>query len=267
MDNNLIKPISGTHSVKEVVISLAVKPVIKKAKDYNVLMELGFPLHGRFTKFDLLNTIETKMDSRTMIPQVTENYVSGFKFSSFSQDGKLKDLIQCQERKAEQISFITYHTLKYASWSDFVASAMYSLKAISEISNGCNIVAAGLLYIDEFYTQNSSYEPSLIFNKEANDLPRSMFDSDLVDYNMLTNKACKYGIYTDGLSIKMFDEKERKTVRITDNMSFELNKQPLGTFLKQAQTIFTYFKDENQNLLRGILSSEALECIGLNKFD
>lgn len=265
MKSNLISPISGNHSVKEVVLSLAVKPIIKNPEAYKSLIETDGALHGRFAKFELLNTTETKFDSKTLIPQVTAHYVSGFKISSFSQDGKLKDLIQCQERKNEQISFITYHTLSYVHWSGFAKDAFHALKAIGKFISGSEIVAAGLLYIDEFYVQNANYSADLIFNEEAKDLPKSLLCSDTADYQLQTNKTCRHGKYTDGLSIKVFNQKERKTIRITDNMSFVLPQQPLGMFIENAEKIglFDVFKNENQNVLRDILSEEALICIGL----
>ena len=253
------------HSIKEVVISFVVKPELEDLEGYENLMSEGGSLHSKYNIFEKLNIVEKQFDSKNLQMKKERKYVSGFRFSDKAEDGTIRNVIQGQTRNRIKSGLFTFHTLNYDRWTNFITSCISDAKAIAGYKDIYEISEAGLLYIDEFYFAEVEYKPEQIFRVGSKHLPQGMFDSDIADYKLSTNKNCGIGGYTDIFSIQVYNDLNKKTIRITDDMHFGLQKMSLRNFLNDAdpERLFRNFKEANHELLKEVLSDNALSLIKL----
>lgn len=256
---------SEQHSVKEAVISFSLKPKLNNPLIYEKLLEEGAPLNGRYHKFEPIVVQDIKIDGRlnqTDIKGVTEK---GFKFIGF-EGGKTSEIIQAIPQLNQTI--LTFNTVNYINWSKYLKSSLSDAKAISSIDTNLLLESLGVMFVDEFYFQkHSTYIPTEIFDLNSPQLPKSVFDSDSTYYNLSNHKNADGFDYMENLSIQVFNdmEYERKVIRITGNIMSFISPVSFSHSLESEELLkyLNFGHEQNKSMLRGLLSKNALNMIGL----
>lgn len=257
--------VSQQHSVKEAVISFILTPKLSNFSAYEELVEKGMPLHDRYQKFEPIFVKEIKVEANLQETKVDGINDRGFKILRF-EDERVSDIIQAIPQPNQTL--LTFNTVNYKGWSEFLPNSMESAKIIANVYSGSKLEGIGVMFIDEFFfEEQSKYNPKEIFNLDSPNLPQSIFDSDRTDYNLSNHKISEGFDYMENISMQLFDEDERgrKIIRITGNimsyiqpLSFKevINSSDLRQYLDFAH-------DKNKEMLRSILSTDALKMIGL----
>ena len=215
----LLHTIKEGHSVKEAVLSFIVTPQIQDPLSYKQLIETG-NLAESYHKFEPVKTVEVRMDINPINTQYKTITDSGFKFIGF-KNGKATNIIQGLNQPNSGV--FTFNTLNYTRWSDFVTFALNSAGIIASFNSNYKVLSFGLLFIDEFYFEDvKNYIPNELFNDKSRNLPQGIFDSVIMDYNLVMRRNKGEKIYQENLSIKIFDEGIKKTIRILDNIIFQI---------------------------------------------
>lgn len=255
--------ISDKHSIKEAVVSFILSTKITEIDTYRNLVGEEGALHDKFQKFEVLNIQGVQMSQQLDQTNLCTTKELGFKLVSF-EDGKTKDVIQALPQ--HQNTVLTYNTVKYVAWDEFKARVTDSISEISKLDPNLNIIGVGVMFIDEFYFDKySDYEPSVLFNVQSKNLPESILDSDLVDYNLNTQSKKNDINYIENISLRVFNQNEKKIIRITGNTMILVNHISFNNALKEAPIdgYLDFGHDENKAMLRDILSSQTLKIINL----
>ena len=257
--------VSQQHSVKEAVITFALTPKLTNSSEYEHLLEEGASLYGRYHKFEPIVVQEINVDARLNQTEVKGIREHGFKLIRFD-GGKTTNIIQAIPQPTQTL--LTFNTVNYVRWSDYLQECMTDAKAISTINQNLLMASLGVMFVDEFYfKEHDKYNPEEIFNLNSSNLPKSIFDSDFTDYNLSNHKTNSGFDYIENLSIQVCNDMEngRKVVRITGNIMSFISPVMFADALNTAD-ILTYLNfghDQNKNMLKSILSSDALNMIGL----
>ena len=214
--------ISEQHSVKEAVITFTLTPKITCPSDYESLLVEGASLYGRYHKFEPIVVHEIKnVESRLDKAEFKRVRKDGFKLLRFDA-GKTTNIIQAIPQKNQTL--LTFNSVNYSRWQNYLSECLKDAKAISLINRNLLVESLGVMFVDEFYfKEHNKYNPEEIFNLNSPNLPKSIFDSDLTDYNLSNYKVNSGFDYIENISIQVFNDMERqlKVVRITGNiMSF-----------------------------------------------
>lgn len=257
--------VSQQHSVKEAVISFIITPKLNNFSAYEKLIEKGRPLCERYQKFEPIFVKEIKVEANLKETKVDGINDRGFKILGF-EDGKVSDIIQAIPQPNQTL--LTFNTVNYKGWRDFLPNSLKSARIIADTCSESKLEGIGVMFIDEFFFEEQcKYNPREIFNMDSPNLPQSIFDSDRTDYNLSNHKVSDGFDYMENISMQLFDEDElgRKIIRITGNiMSYikplcfkeVINSSDLCNYLDFAH-------DKNKEMLRSILSTDALKMIGL----
>lgn len=255
--------VSQQHSVKEAVISFTLSPKLKDFSNYEDLTKEGNSLYGHYQKFEPIFVQEIKVN-----PDLTEvkgKKDRGFKMLGF-EDGKVSDIIQAIPQPTQTL--LTFNTVNYKGWSDFMPKSIKYALSIAEIDKDLKLEALGVMFVDEFFFEEQSrYDPKEIFNLDSPNLPQSIFDSDRTDYNLSNHKVSDGFDYMENISMQLFNEADfgRKVIRITGNIMS--NVQPLSfkevLESKDLRDYLDFAHNQNKIMLRSILSEGALKMIGL----
>ena len=123
------------------------------------------------------------------------------------------------------------------------------------------------MYIDEFYFEDEKeYDPKVLFNLESRNLPKGIEDSDFVDFNFnLRRYRDNQRNYFENVSIKVFTEEKKKTIRITENLTFEVESMKFTDILDSPylNDSLDFCHNENKNTLKDILNSNVAKIINL----
>lgn len=256
--------IKDSHSVKEAVMSFTVSPQIQDPHGYGKLLETGQSLADTYHRFEPVKTVEVRMDINPINTQYKTITDSGFKLIAF-KNGKTTNIIQGLNQPNSGV--FTFNTVNYSRWSDFAPFALDSAKKIAAHNPNYKVLSFGLLFIDEFYFDSiNNYVPDQLFNTTSKNLPQGLFDSAFMDYNLVMRRNKEGKLYQENVSIKIFDEGSKKTIRIIENITFLI--QPLNFLeLLNAPVLLSYMDfihKENKSILIDILNPDVSNLIGLN---
>lgn len=251
------------HAIKEAVVSFQVLPKINTPMDYRQLLDEGFPLHGLFHKFEPVKQRAINVKAGLNDTVVDEVVDTGFKMIAF-KNGKTSNAVQALPQ--DRYSVFTFNTVDYEGWRKFKDSCIGTAKAIAAFKGDYVVKAFSLMYIDEFYfDENTKYNAEALFNLDSRNLPKGIEDSDFVDFNFNLKRHKDGFDYFENFSIKVFDEGEKKTIRIIGNLTFEiaptsfikvLDSEDLNKYLDFCHT-------ENKNKLKDILNPDTAKLINL----
>lgn len=251
------------HAIKEAVISFTISPQIINPSSYCVLLNEGQPLFGKYHKFEPVKLKEVKIESDLNNQTVESIKDAGFKFIAF-KEGKTSKIIQGLPQPRHAL--LTFNTVDYQGWTQFKEESLDVAKNIASFQPIYLVHAFSLMYIDEFYFDNGSkYNPKELFNLESRNLPRGIEDSDFVDYNFNLRRHHEGRNYFENVSVKVFNEEQKKTIRITENLTFEIQVMPLVNVLEKSdiKTYLDFIHEENKKMLRDILSPQIIQMIKL----
>lgn len=256
----------GDHSVKEAVISFSVSPKITDISPIERLLESGMAFHEQYHKFEPVNIREVKVNTQTDQTDIDKVIERGFKIISF-EDGKTSNIIQGIPQPTHTI--LSFNTLKYKGWTDYMTRSLKGAEAIAEAVKATLMLSnIGVMFVDELYFEDKdAYRPEEIFNLKSRNLPSTIIESDMADLTLSTHKSSGDIDYMENISIQVFNDREsgRKVIRITGNIMSALAPAPFGEAL-QSDSLKRYLgfgHNKNKEMLRDILSENALKMIGL----
>lgn len=254
-----------SHSVKEAVMSFTVSPQIQDPHSYGKLLKTGQSLANTYHRFEPVKTVEVKMDINPINTQYKTVTDSGFKLIAF-KDGKTTNIIQGLNQPNSGV--FTFNTVNYSRWSDFKSFTLDSAKKIAAHNPNYKVLSFGLLFIDEFYFDNlNNYIPEQLFNTTSKNLPQGLFDSAFMDYNLVMRRNKEDKLFQENISIKIFDEDNKKSIRIIENIAFQIQPYNFVELLNNAvlHSHLDFIHKENKSILIDILNPEVSNLIGLNR--
>lgn len=259
----LLHTIQEGHSIKEAVLSFTVTPQIQDPLSYKRLVEIGGALSESYHKFEPVKTVEVKMDINPVSTQYKTITDSGFKLIGF-RNGQATNIIQGLNQPHSGV--FTFNTVKYSRWHEFTPSVLNSAEKIAAFNPMYKALSFGLLFIDEFYFEDvGNYIPNELFNDKSKNLPQGIFDSAIMDYNLVMRRNKEGKVYQENLSIKIFDEGIKKIIRIIDNITFLIRPLNFIELLKNPilRSNLDFIHNENKSILIDILNPEVSSLIGL----
>ncbi len=260
----VLKPVSGKHSIKEAVITLFLATPIIKPERFEVLIKEQFK--ETFQKFESFGQVQIQFKGKeggkveTTAPVTQENV--GFKFQRF-EDGKT--VVALQGINDLLRNFISYHSLNYSKWTSFRTDFKTVIGIISNFHPNLFVNAFSLHYIDEFiWDSKTEIETVKIFNEESTLLPKEFFGCRLNNYQFTTIKNNKFE-YFDRLEIKV-EETAKKIITISHNVIQNLNDNfALDELIKNAdfEEMLDIAHTHNKKTLVNILTKEVCDLIDI----
>ena len=249
------------HAIKEAVISFTVSPQIVNPTKYIDLINEGQPLYGKYHKFEPLKLRELKVETGLDTNTIVSERDAGFKFIAFNE-GKACSVIQGLSQP--RFGIFTFNTINYKGWKSFKEDSLGAAEGIAKFQDIYTVNAFSLTYIDEFYFDNErDYKPNDLFNLESRNLPKGIEDSDFVDFNFNLKRHQEYD-YFENFSIRVFNECSKKTIRITNNLTFEISPILFTEILKSdIEKYLDYIHKQNKKTLKDILNENVVELIKL----
>lgn len=244
-------------------MSFTVSPQIQDPHSYGKLLETGQSLATTYHRFEPVKTVEVSMDINQIDTQYKTTTDSGFKLIAF-KNGKITDIVQGLNQPKSGV--FTFNTLNYTRWSDFEQFALDSAKKIAAHNPNYKVLSFGLLFIDEFYfDESNSYVPEQLFNKSSKNLPQGLFDSAFMDYNLVMRRNKNNKLYQENISIKVFDDGNKKTIRIIENITFQIQPYNFVELLNNSilHSHLDFIHQENKSILIDILNPDVSNLIGL----
>jgi uncharacterized protein (TIGR04255 family) len=250
------------HSIKEAVISFTVTPQIQNPGEYQKLLADGKPLASMYQRFEPVKTVEVQMNMNALGPQYNVKHDSGFKMIGF-KNGSATDVIQGLNQP--NVGIFTFNTVNYIGWQNFYSQAIDSATRIVEFNPNYQVRSFNVLFIDEFYFVENAYQPDELFRRGSKNLPEGIFDSSVIDYNLVMQREKEKKYYQEEMSIKVFDETGKKTIRIIGNITFKIDPVPFAQLLKmpELRSHLDFVHNENKANLIDILKPEISTLIGL----
>lgn len=255
--------IQDNHAIKEAVLSFTITPQIVNPNNYGRLLNEGGPLYNRYHKFEPVKLREVKVETGLNTTTFDSIKDAGFKMIAF-RNGCTSEVIQGLSQPRQ--SLLTFNTVNYEGWKKFSRESIDSAKIIAEFQPIYMVRAFSLMFIDEFYFENETdYRPNVLFNLDSRNLPKGIEDSDFVDYNFNLHRHYEKKDFLENVSIKVFNEMGKKTIRITENITFIINPIPLVDILKGSdlRIYLDFIHDENKKTLKDILAPEISKIIKL----
>jgi uncharacterized protein (TIGR04255 family) len=263
-----VRPINDKHSIREAVISLFLANPIIKPERFKDLIETDFKTI--FQQFEPLSQVQFQFKNQIGLPvnvsppEILNNI--GFKFTSFS-GGQPVRVLQGLNDKLNNRTFISYHALNYMRWAPFFEDYLHTVSSISKYTQDIFITAISLHYIDQFlWIGNSSVDLNLIFNKNADSIPKDFFTTTINNYSIVSEKAIDpKGKYLDRLEITV-DNIIRPSITISHNVT-----QPLTEIIdlrnllenEDFKSILTKAHLHNKDFLKNLLSEPICKMINL----
>jgi uncharacterized protein (TIGR04255 family) len=263
-----VKPVNSNHSIKEAVIGLFLANPIVKPERFKELIENEFK--DIFQQFEPIIQLqfELKAQNRTMSrlnierKEMMDNV--GFKFTSFEKGAQTK-ILQGQNDNANQRTFISYHTLNYTRWEIFFNDFLKIITSISNFSNDIFLTAFSLHYVDEFlWLDNNSIDLNLVFNKEANSIPRDFFNASVKNYSIVTEREKgENKKYIDRLEI-IVNNLIKPSITISNNITQTFTevvslKELLPT--SEFKNTLDEAHQHNKDFLKNLLTEEVQDMI------
>lgn len=259
-----IKPINGSHSIKEAVISIFLVNPILKPERFQTLIETE--LSEDFQRFEDVGRFQVELNHEKGItnPAVQVFNNIGFKLSQFEK-GRPQRILQGINE--EQRTFISYHSLGYSRWKPFFEEFKKSIKALSKVQSDLFVSAYSLHYIDEFLwiDETNSIDLKLIFKDDNTTFPKVIFDCKNANYSLITEKEINNIKYNDRLEITL-DSNIKPFIRISHNITRTLDDiYDFKSFVEEEkfEDVITLVHEANKRLLKDILTSDILKMINL----
>lgn len=253
---------SDNHAVKEAVITFFVDPSISDPSSYKKLLDGR--LKSLYQKFEPIKQIEVKIAQGASNTEIREMHDAGFKMIGF-KFGATSDIVQGINQPGK--SLFTFNTVNYENWSTFYSNMLTSASEIANFKKLYSVKAFSLLFIDEFYYNSiEDYKPSEFFNKNSQSLPQDILSSNSVDFNLNLGKEKQSKHYLESLSLKVIDDKEKKTIQIIDNITFVLSSpRPFSNLLNEPflKDFLDFAHEENKNRLIDVLNNNICKLIGI----
>jgi len=258
----VLKPVSGNHSVKEVVITLFLANPIVKPERFEALIKDKFK--DKFHKFDKVNQFQFQLKGKeggsveSAPPSILENV--GFKFHRF-EEGKTVTALQGVNEVLR--NFISYHSLDYSDWDLFFPDFKSILIEVANFHPELFVNAFSLHYIDEFvWDSNEEINPTKVFNDKSTLLPNEFFSCRLNNYQLTTVKKDTFE-YFDRLEIQV-EDRPKKFITISHNIIHTLNDSVvLNKLIESAQlkNMLDHAHLLNKRTLVSILTKEVCNLI------
>lgn len=255
-----LNPISDSHSVSKVVITLFLPQTVIKPEKIIEKINNGSNLKNKYQRRKIINSrifnFSNKENELSFIDKNSTDSVVGFILEQFDDNGEIGNIIIL--RNEDNSSVITYETRKYIRWANFYDSFLTDIEEIIE-GNDLYFEAISLKYIDEFvWLDNSSIPVYLIFEK----------NSELINTKFLNSKNGTIVLFSqkENLNIEEMTEisfnNELKGVQIIhehatkfrDLIDSEGFKNKIGAVLTEAHK-------SNKDTLNELLSSEVKQKI------
>lgn len=262
---NKIMAVSGSHSIKEAVISVFLANPIIKPERFQTLIEGDFK--GKFQQFEPISTVQFQIKNEkggfeNSPPQLLNNV--GFKFLNFEK-GVPTTVIQGLNESSR--SFISYHSLNYLRWDLFYSDCKNCFEILNKLQTDIFVTAFSLHYIDEFLwiDEENNIDTALIFNQSANNIPKEFFNSSNTDFNLTTERTEGKYKYFDRLAIKV-EPAIKPLITISHNVTQPLKEVISLSDLIKSNTfneILTVAHNHNKKLLGDILTPEIKLLIKL----
>lgn len=251
-----------SHSIKEAVIAFTVTPQIQNPQEYQKLLSDGNSLSLTYQKFEPVKTVEVQMNMNTLGSQYNVKRDSGFKMIRF-KNGIATDIIQGLNQP--NVGIFTFNTVNYIGWQEFSSHAINNAMDIAAFNPNYQVRSFNVLFIDEFYFERDTYNPEKLFKRGSKNLPNGIFDSLVIDYNLVMQREKIGKYYQEELSIKVFDDMEKKNVRIIGNIIFHIHPIPFSLLLEKdkLKEDLNFVHNENKANLIDILNPEISNLIGL----
>lgn len=264
-NNGYLHTCNEKHSLKEAIISFVVTPQIMDLSQYRELVETGGSLAADFQKFEPIKTMEVHVKAGLAESQRKEEYISGFKLIGFC-NAKATNVIQGINQQPN-IGLFTFNTVDYEGWTAFSTLALRNAETIAQVKSIYKVALFSVSFIDEFYFLKDKYNPAELFNKGSHNLPQGIFDSQLIDYNLSMNRQDEGRSYQEDLAIKVFDEVDKKTIRIIENITFGAGSVEFTKLLAQSQfrSDLNFIHSKNKSMLKDILTPTTSDLIKLDK--
>lgn len=260
-----LKPVSGSHSITEAVITLFLANPIIKPDRFEVLIKNQFK--DKFQKFEKVSQVQFQFRGKdggafeSSQPQITENI--GFKFQRF-EEGKIVTALQGMNEGIR--NFISYHTLNYTDWDIFFPDFKKVFSVLSNFHGDLFVNAFSLHYVDEFeWVAQNDIDTKKIFNQDSTVLPEEFFKCRLNNYQFTTVKKNKYE-YFDRLEIRV-DERPKKFITISHNIVVNYNdsidlKELIHS--SELEDELNYAHLLNKQTLVNILNKDVCDLIKLS---
>jgi uncharacterized protein (TIGR04255 family) len=261
-----LKPIAGKNAIKEAVISIFLANPIIKPEKFKDLINSEFAT--KFQKFDAIASLNLNIKGNpeghleASAPDIQQNV--GFRFMNFVQGDTSKVL---QGKNEINRSFLSFHSLQYNRWNDFLQDFFETLGSISKFQPGMFSVGMSLHYIDEFYwISEPPINISTIFKKDSDILPPDFFSSKIESFMINRLKTVKNFDYFDRIEIKIENE-PRPTILVSHNVTQQLEPTDLADFLTNPKfrEILQSAHEHNKSILNGLLQNDVCALIGLDQ--
>lgn len=257
-----VVPVMGKHSIKEVVLSLFLVEPIPEPVEFMENLKRDFK--DRFDSYEPVSNYQVqfrknKSDLQTLM---NHNPNAGFKITKSSENNPQLILQGINEPGR---SFISYHSLAYTSWNDFIEEFILNIEAISRYKADISIHGFSLHYIDELIWKGKGpIDKTMILKKNKDRIPGDFFTTRSPAYSLISEKNIKGSIYFDRLEIKV-QNLERSSMIISHNVSQNLD-DPIfienlynPDFKQKIEDMHSY----NKELLSEILQDDIQTIIGL----
>ena len=256
-----IESIKNGHSVKEAVVFFSVTPCISEPKSYKALILDGGGLFGKFQRYEPIKNISVSFNQKTEETAIEQSQDSGFKLLSYA-NGELSFLAQGINQFDKGV--FTFNMLKYESWTLFMNQVVEAAKEIAKFRSNYLVKSFGLLYIDEFRAINpSEFNISQIFNLESDFVPRTLSNSNLLDYNLNFSKEEGDRQWAENLMVNI--DNNQKIISIYNNVSFAILPVKFQDMVEheELEDALNFAHGENKKLLKDLLNQEISKMIGL----
>ncbi|MEX0968510.1 MAG: TIGR04255 family protein [Bacteroidia bacterium] len=245
--------------MKEAVISLFLKEPLPNPECFESLKPIL-----NFDQIEYLNFVSFpfKFEKGTLSakPPLTNDKL-GFKLIAF-KNGLIDHVLQGLNNPDHTI--LSFHTLMYKSWTDFLAAYKNKVSKAFDIINGNPIYAVSLHYIDEFMWKSKGAIPQqAIFKKSNKVLPDDFYNS--INSEFLRTTETDQGKY-DRLHVKVNSKELQPMLIISHNLTQILPEaEPIrGPLDKDVLESLELAHTSNKETLRQILKLNVQNKIGLN---
>ncbi len=271
MIEDLLKPFSTNHSIREAVISVfLVNPLIKPER-FQELFESGFsPDFHLYQNLGSLQ-IQIKQGNASIVQQNAQNLGStGFQFIGFEK-GKISRILQGMNQGLNDgtRTFISYHSFSYTRWKEYLNEYLKFIKLLSSFQNDLFINAISIHYVDQFkWISDSPIDLSKVFNDKTRYMSKAFLASTgPTNFIFTTQKNQDNFLYVDRLEIKIDDQKSND-ISISHNITKQLDDiKNLNLLLNNDSSYFNDLLLElhqyNKQILGDILNPEVKDLIKL----
>ena len=259
-----LKPISGEHSIKQVIATIFLPQNFLKPQD----------VFNKLTKSKKFDNYQRRSLSKLRSINIDEKMVksvdykvNGLIFEEFdSSNGKIKNIFRITN-KPENKSLISFETRKYKKWSEFKDNLFKVLNNFSGLHE-IYVEAILLNYVDEFmWESNKKIDVESIFNKSSNFLNKKFLESENGTLILISQNDTKNDEeYNDEEKTEVSFNNKMKRIVINHQHAIKLDAMEQYQDLLKNDRLSSYFDKShitNKLILKDILSDETQKLINL----